>query len=470
MIPAAFGYTRVGSVDEALRILASDPDAKVIAGGQSLVPLMKLRLASPATLVDIGRIPELRGIRRLEDGRLGVGSLTTYAELADSPAIHYGVLRDALPRIGDVQVRNRGTVGGAVAHADPASDLPAALLALDAELVLLSPDGERHVPADGFFQSAFTTSLRHDELLVEVRLPPPRDDTGSAYASLEVPASGYAMVGVAAVAVVGAGGMIERLGVGVTGVSDRAVPGEGGRGGADRDDRRSRGRRGRRGAGRGRAPRERGHPRRLRLPGRDGGRHRPAGDHGGAGARRLTGGRRISGAAGEARADHPGPSPAAGPAGRDPGAGPRARRRAPGEGTPSFRRRSGGDRRGAGRRPVTVLVADPGEVPEDEAARRLAVAVAGGDPRASPCGVRCSRAWTSSRPPSASSRCGCPRSSGSTASTRWRCSPPSTAGWSRGLDVPDGPGRTRRPGRRPTTREAPRRLRRRPARRTPVSV
>ena len=220
MIPAAFGYTRAGSVDEALRILASDDGAKVIAGGQSLLPIMKLRLASPANLVDIGRLGELRGIERLDDGRLAVGALTTYAELMDSPVIHYGVMHDVLPGIGDVQVRNRGTVGGAVAHADPASELPAALLALDAELVLQSATGTREVKADGFFEGAFTTGLRHDELLTQVRLPAPLDNAGSAYVSLEQPASGYAMVGVAAVLIVGPGNVIEWAGIGVTGVSD----------------------------------------------------------------------------------------------------------------------------------------------------------------------------------------------------------------------------------------------------------
>jgi carbon-monoxide dehydrogenase medium subunit len=220
MIPAAFGYSRADSVEEALRILGSDDGAKVIAGGMSLLPLMKLRLAQPATLVDIGRLQELRGVCTFDDGRLAVGALTTYAELLDSPAVHYGVLRDALPRIGDVQVRNRGTVGGALAHADPASDLPAALIALDAELVLRSSDGERHVRADGFFEGPFATGLRHGELLTQVVLPAPRGDAGSAYGSLEQPASGYAMVGIAAVVIVGAGGMIEHAGIGVTGVSD----------------------------------------------------------------------------------------------------------------------------------------------------------------------------------------------------------------------------------------------------------
>ena len=222
MIPAAFEYTRAGSVDEALRILAADDGAKVIAGGQSLLPLMKLRLAHPGTLVDIGRIDELRGVRTLDDGRLAVGALTTYADLMASPARHYGVLQDMLPTIGDVQVRNRGTVGGSVAHADPASDLPAALLALDADLVLRSAGGSRTVKADGFFEGAFATGMRHDELLTEVILPAPLDDAGSAYASLEQPASGYAMVGVAAVLIMGPDRRIAWAGVGVTGVHEHA--------------------------------------------------------------------------------------------------------------------------------------------------------------------------------------------------------------------------------------------------------
>jgi aerobic carbon-monoxide dehydrogenase medium subunit len=221
-IPAAFGYTRAGSLDEALAAIAADEGAKVIAGGQSLIPLMKLRLAQPGTLVDIGRLAELRGITRLDDGRLSVGALTTYAELMDSPAMHYGVLKDALPHIADVQVRNAGTIGGAVAHADPNADMPAVLLALDAELVLQSSRGTRTVKADGFFEGPFQTGMAHDELLTQVILPSPRDNAGSAYVSLEQPASGYAMVGVAAVVIRGAGGLIEWAGVGLTGVHEHA--------------------------------------------------------------------------------------------------------------------------------------------------------------------------------------------------------------------------------------------------------
>ena len=218
MIPAAFDYTRPASLDEALGLIGSG-GSKVIAGGQSLLPLLKLRLASVDRLVDIGRLAELKGVRSLPDGRLGVGALTTYAELLDSPAQHYGLLRDALPTIGDVQVRNRGTVGGAIAHADPASDLPACLLALDVEVVVRSARGERTIPITEFFQDSFQTSIADDELLTEVRLPGPRDDASSAYASLEQPASGYAIVGVAAVvARPSAGAPISFATIAITGV------------------------------------------------------------------------------------------------------------------------------------------------------------------------------------------------------------------------------------------------------------
>jgi carbon-monoxide dehydrogenase medium subunit len=181
---------------------------------------MKLRLANPDRLVDIGRLAELRGVRQLSDGRLAIGALTTYSELMDSPARHYGLLRDALPDIGDVQVRNRGTVGGAVAHCDPASDLPAVLLALEAEIVARSTRGEHIYAADGFFTGAFETALADDELITEVRLPGPRDDAGSAYASLVQRASGYSIVGVAAVVIKGGGSAITQANVALTGVGE----------------------------------------------------------------------------------------------------------------------------------------------------------------------------------------------------------------------------------------------------------
>jgi len=219
MIPNAFDYHRAGSLDEALG-LVGQPGTKVIAGGMSLLPLMKLRLASPERLVDIGRISELKGVRRLDDGRLEIGALTTYAELLESPVRAYGVLRDALPDIGDVQVRNRGTVGGAIAHADPASDLPAALLALDGEIVARSRNGERTIPADGFFTGSFTTGLAEDELVTAIRILGPRDDAGSAYVSLAQRASGYSIVGVAAVVIKEGGSAITKAMVALTGVGE----------------------------------------------------------------------------------------------------------------------------------------------------------------------------------------------------------------------------------------------------------
>lgn len=222
MIPAAFAYQRPSSLDEALRLIGSDGGAKVIAGGQSLLPLLKLRLGAADTLVDIGRLAELKGVRQLSDGRLAIGALTTYRELMESPARHYGVFGDAVPGIGDLQVRNRGTVGGAIAHADPALELPACLLALDAEVIARSATGERTIPIDGFFQGPFATALEPNEILTEIRLPGPRDDAGSAYASLEQTASGYAIVGVAIVVFVGEDRRIVGANVALTGVGDHA--------------------------------------------------------------------------------------------------------------------------------------------------------------------------------------------------------------------------------------------------------
>jgi aerobic carbon-monoxide dehydrogenase medium subunit len=219
MIPNTFDYQRAGSLDEALGLVGT-PGTKVIAGGMSLLPLMKLRLANPERLVDIGRLAELRGVRQLPDGRLAIGALTTYSELADSPARHYGLIGDALPDIGDVQVRNRGTVGGSIAHCDPASDLPAVLLALDAEIVARSKRGEKVYAADGFFTGAFETALAEDELITEIRLPGPRDDAGSAFVSLSQRASGYSIVGVAVVLIKEGGSAITRAGIALTGVGD----------------------------------------------------------------------------------------------------------------------------------------------------------------------------------------------------------------------------------------------------------
>jgi carbon-monoxide dehydrogenase medium subunit len=222
MIPAAFGYERPSSLDEAVGLLARDGDAKVLAGGQSLLPLLKLRLAATDRLIDIGRIRELRGINELADGGLAIGALTTYRDLLDSPAaMRYQCLAEAVPDIGDVQVRNRGTVGGSIAHADPASDLPAVMLALGATIHARSSGGERTIPADEFFLGPFQTALRDDEILTEIRLPGASEAIGSAYRSLTQLASGYSIVGVAAV-VARSGGSISMAQIGVTGVGDVA--------------------------------------------------------------------------------------------------------------------------------------------------------------------------------------------------------------------------------------------------------
>jgi carbon-monoxide dehydrogenase medium subunit len=226
VIPAAFEYSRATSVDEALGLLRiHGADSKIIAGGQSLLPLMKLRLARPDRLIDIGRIDALKGVRRLDDGRLAIGSLATYAQLMASPEVMvYGLFQDALPTIADVQVRNRGTIGGAIAHADPASDMPALLLALDAELVGRSAHrGDRTIPVGGFFQGPFSTGLDPDELLIEIRLPAASGSYGSAYRTLEQPASGFAIAGVAAViGQTGSApdGVFDDVRIGVTGVGE----------------------------------------------------------------------------------------------------------------------------------------------------------------------------------------------------------------------------------------------------------
>lgn len=226
MIPAAFAYERALTVDEALTLLMEHgAEAKLLAGGQSLLPLMKLRLARPDRLIDIGRIDSLRGVRGTSDGRLAIGALTTYAQLLDTPEVMgLALMADALPRIADVQVRNRGTIGGAIAHADPAADMPALLLALGAEVVARSAHrGERTISIDEFFDGAFSTAIAPDELITEIRLPSPSGSYGSAYRMLEQPASGFAIAGVAAV-VQGSDsgdGAISDLCVAVTGVGDK---------------------------------------------------------------------------------------------------------------------------------------------------------------------------------------------------------------------------------------------------------
>ncbi len=206
MYSADFDYYRAGSVAEAGELLKTHPGAKLLAGGHSLIPLLKLRLAAPAAVIDIGRIGELRGIT-VGDGAVHIGSLTTHAELAASADVqrHAAALAEAAKQIGDPAVRNRGTVGGNVAHADPASDLPTVLCALGASLRMTGPGGERAIAASGFFLGVMSTSLGEDELLTSIEVPVAQAGQGSAYAKFAHPASRYAVVGVAATVTVAGG-------------------------------------------------------------------------------------------------------------------------------------------------------------------------------------------------------------------------------------------------------------------------
>lgn len=218
MIPAAFSYERPASVDEAVRAIAgATGGTKILAGGQSLLPLLKLRLASAQTLVDIGRLSELRGMREGADGGYEVGALTTYADIIAGTKLSW--VAEAVEQIGDVQVRNRGTVGGAIAHCDPSSDLPAIALALDYSVVLRSTRGERIVPLDGFLAGPFETHAEPDELVVAIRRGPLPAGASGAYRKLAQPASGYSIVAVAAV-IATSGGTISHARVAVTGACD----------------------------------------------------------------------------------------------------------------------------------------------------------------------------------------------------------------------------------------------------------
>lgn len=217
---SAFAYTRPASLDEALQLLASNGSGtKIIAGGQSLLPLLKLRVAAADRLIDIGRLSELKGYRKNPDGSVEIGALTTYAEWQASTTIES--VADAIDLIADVQVRNRGTIGGSIAHADPASDVPAIALAFDGSAVLRGPAGERVVPLDGFFEGPFSTGIASDEILVSIRRPAVPADAGFAYCKLAQPASGYSIVGVAALVAL-SGGTVSHARVALTGVGEVA--------------------------------------------------------------------------------------------------------------------------------------------------------------------------------------------------------------------------------------------------------
>jgi aerobic carbon-monoxide dehydrogenase medium subunit len=221
VIPVAFEYARATSLDDALsKMAASGGDGKFIAGGHSLVPLMKLRLSEPKLLIDIARVPELNGIRQ-HDGAIEIGAGTVHTDIAGSAAIaaHAPLLCDAAAQIGDPQVRNRGTLGGSIAHADPAADYPAVMLALDADIKIAGPNGARAVKASAFFQDLFTVDLAPNELITAVRFAPARV---SAYAKLHQRASHFAIVGVAA-ALELSDGIVSSARIGLTGACPHAV-------------------------------------------------------------------------------------------------------------------------------------------------------------------------------------------------------------------------------------------------------
>ena len=224
MIPAQFDYLTPATLDEALALLAQHADdAKILAGGHSLIPAMKLRLAQPAVLIDIGRIRDLAYVRE-EGGQIRIGAMTTHFQVEASERLRdiCPILPEAAAQIGDTQVRNRGTVGGSLAHADPAADWPAVMIALKAEIVAAGGKGERRIAADDFFIDMLTTALEPGEILREVRIPTPAGRYGQAYVKAAQPASGFAVVGVAAHIVRGADGACESASVGITGVASKA--------------------------------------------------------------------------------------------------------------------------------------------------------------------------------------------------------------------------------------------------------
>jgi carbon-monoxide dehydrogenase medium subunit len=228
MYPASFEYHRPGTVDEAVRLLGTHKDdAKLLAGGHSLIPLMKLRLTSPKHVIDLGRVSGLSGVRE-EGGAIVIGALTTHYAIESSASLKAKcpILTEAGAMIGDPQVRNWGTIGGSLAHADPAADWPAVVLALGAEIRATGPKGSRTIKAEDFFKDLLTTALAPDEVLTEVRIPAPAPGSGMAYLKHPHPASRFAVVGVAAVLAV-SGGKCQAARVAVTGVGAKATRAKG---------------------------------------------------------------------------------------------------------------------------------------------------------------------------------------------------------------------------------------------------
>jgi len=224
MIAQKFEYIVPTSLGDAVNLLQKHAGhAKILAGGHSLIPMMKLRLATPELLIDIGRIHELTYVKE-ESGKIRIGALTTHQVIESSDVIkrRLTALADAAGLIGDIQVRNKGTIGGSIVHADPAADYPAAILVSDATIVTLGPQGERLIPASRFFVDMMTTALEQNEIVREIQIPVKAGKTGSAYLKMAQKASGFAICGAAAVVELDAAGVLTNVAIGITGVGSHA--------------------------------------------------------------------------------------------------------------------------------------------------------------------------------------------------------------------------------------------------------
>jgi carbon-monoxide dehydrogenase medium subunit len=223
MISTQFDYVRAQTLDEALTLLSQNEDAKILAGGHSLIPAMKLRLAMPSLLIDIGGIADLSYVRE-EGDQILIGAMTSHYQIESSELLKRicPLLPECAGHIGDVQVRNKGTIGGSLAHSDPAGDWPAAVIALNAEIVVTGKSGDRTISVNDFFVDLMTTALEPGEILREIRINKSHGRTGQAYVKMHHPASGFAVVGVAANLMLDEKGACQTASIGITGISSKA--------------------------------------------------------------------------------------------------------------------------------------------------------------------------------------------------------------------------------------------------------
>ena len=224
MIPAAFDYVAPSTVREALAVLRSSAgDARLLAGGQSLIPMMRMRLVNPGLVVDLSRVADLAYVRE-HDGGIAIGAMTTYRTIETSLLVRerFPLLTEVASQVADLQVRNRGTIGGALAHADPSADLPALMVAADARILTRGGGRGRSIPATRFFVDAFTTALRETEIITRIVVPAPPARTGGSYQKLANRASHFAIVGVAALVTLDAAGVCSHVRIGVTGAGPAA--------------------------------------------------------------------------------------------------------------------------------------------------------------------------------------------------------------------------------------------------------